>query len=73
MQKSKQVFSTGQQAKFQELQIEIAALEKQVEKALKEQSLLVIDNTSDNSAIPLIYVNEQVAKSGIRLAHETAY
>ena len=63
---TKQIFSTGQQAKFQELQIEIAALEKQVEDALKEQSLLSIDRTS-NSAIPLIYVNEQVAKSGIRL------
>ena len=68
---TKQIFSTGQQAKFQELQIEIAALEKQVEDALKEQSLLSIDRTS-NSAIPLIYVNEQVAKSGIRLTRETA-
>ena len=69
---TKQIFSTGQQAKFQELQIEIAALEKQVQNALKEQSLLSIDNTA-NSAIPLIGVNEQVAKSGIRLTHETAY
>ena len=68
---TKQIFSTGQQAKFQELQIEIAALEKQVEDALKEQSLLSIDRTS-NSAVPLIYVNEQVAKSGIRLTRETA-
>ena len=63
---TKQIFSTGQQAKFQELQIEIAALEKQVENALKEQSSLGIDRTSD-SAIPLIYVNDRVAKSGIRL------
>lgn len=68
----KQIFSTRQQAKFQELQIEIAALEKQVENALKEQSLLGIDNTA-NSAIPLIYVNDRVAKSGIKLTQETAY
>ena len=69
---TKQIFSTGQQAKFQKLQIEIAALEKQVQNALKEQSLLSIDNTA-NSAIPLIGVNEQVAKSGIRLTQKTAY
>ena len=69
---TKQVFSTGQRAKFQELQIKIAALEEQVEKAVKEQSSLCTGNISDNSAIPLVYVSDRVAKSGIKLAGETA-
>ena len=70
MQKSKQVFSVRQQSKFQQLQLEVIALEKRVENALKEQ-LLTSLNT--HLPIPLKYVNDRLAKSGIRLTHETAY
>ena len=72
MQKIQQIFSIGQQTKFYELQTEIAALEKQVENALKEQSLLMEADNAPVRAIPLVYVSEQVAKSGIRLVRETA-
>ena len=72
MQNIKQVFSIGQQSKLQQLQLEVAALEEQVEKALKEQ-LEISNNYSSRSPIPLIYVNDQVAKSGIKLAPETIY
>jgi|GEM_PF-5395084 len=71
MQKSKQVFSVGQQNRFQQLQQEVAALEKRVENALKER--LDLSSVSTHQAIPLNYVNDRVAKSGIRLTHETAY
>jgi len=69
MQKSKQVFSVGQQTKFQQLQLEVAALEKQVENALKDHSL----THRDYLPIHLNYVDDRVAKSGIRLMSETAY
>jgi hypothetical protein len=72
MQKPQPVFSTGQQSKFQQLQLEIAALEEQVENTLKEQ-LAQADNYDLHSPIPLIYVSDRFAKSGIRLAQETAY
>ena len=65
-QKSPQVFSTGQQSKFQQLELEVAALEKQVENALKEQKQLIHDYNS-SSSIPVIYVNDQIAKTGVRL------
>lgn len=69
MQKSKQVFSNRQQSKFQQLQLEVAALEAQVEEALKEQFELT---NFDSQPIPLTYVNDRVAKSGIKLTHKTA-
>lgn len=72
MQKSQSVFEPGQQSKFQQLQLEIAALEKQVERALKQQ-LSQADNHDSHSPIPLIQVSDRFAKSGIRLAQETAY
>jgi len=72
MQKSKQVFSLGQQSKFQQLQLEVAALEAQLENVLKEQLATTSSNNSQ-LPIPLIYVNEQVAQSGIRLVQESAY
>ena len=65
-QKSQQVFSTGQQSKFQQLELEIAALEEQVENALKEQTQLT-NNYNSSSPIPVIYVNDQIAKTGVRL------
>ena len=70
MQKSKQVFSVGQQTKFQQLQLEVAALEQQVVDALQQQ--LQITSDRGQAAIPLLYVDDRVAKSGIRLTHETA-
>ncbi|MEM6614300.1 MAG: hypothetical protein AAF652_19035 [Cyanobacteria bacterium P01_C01_bin.72] len=63
MQKSKQVFSIGQQSKFQQLQLEVAALEKQVENVLREQ-LTIANSHNPQPSIPLVYVNEQVAQSG---------
>ena len=66
MQKSKQVFSVGQQSKFQQLQLEVAALEKQVENVLREQ-LVTANSHNSQSPIPLIYVNEQVIKSSDRV------
>lgn len=71
MQKSKQIFSVGQQNRFQQLQLEVAALEEQVKNSLKEQADLTSLNT--HQPIPINYVNDRVAKSGIRLTHETAY
>ena len=69
-QKSPQVFSTGQQSKFQQLELEIAALEERVENALKEQPQL-INNCNSLSPIPLIYLNDQIAKTGVRLTPDT--
>lgn len=69
MQKSKQVFSVRQQNKFQQLQQEVAALQEQVENALKKQSFA----NFDSQPIPLVYVDERTARSGIKLTHETAY
>jgi hypothetical protein len=70
MQKSQQVFSSGQQSKFQQLQLEVAALEEQLKNVLNESTQLT-DNYSLHSPIPLIYVDDRIAKTGIRLAHET--
>ena len=70
MQESKQVFSMGQQSKFQQLQLEVIALEEQLQNVLNEQTPLT-ENYGSYSPIPLIYVNDQVAKTGIKLAHET--
>ncbi|MEL6909701.1 MAG: hypothetical protein AAFR62_08265 [Cyanobacteria bacterium J06629_2] len=67
MQKSKQVFSVGQQSKFQQLQLEVSALEQQLERVLREQ-IATANNSNSQPPIPLVYVNEQVAKSGIKLA-----
>ena len=69
-QKSPQVFSTGQQSKFQQLELEIAALEEQVENALKEQTQLTSDYNSP-SPVPLIYVNDQISQTGVRLTPDT--
>ena len=69
-QKSPQVFSTGQQSKFQQLELEVAALEEQVENALKEQTQLT-KNYNSPSPIPLIYVNNQISKTGVRLTPDT--
>lgn len=70
-QKIERVFSLGQQSKFQKLQLEVAALEEQVENAMKEQMALVNDYKS-LSPIPLVYVNDQSAKTGVRLAQDNA-
>ena len=70
MQKFKQVFSVGQQSKFQQLQLEIAALEARVENALKDRLELT---SFDSQPIPLIYIDDRLAKSGIKLTQETAY
>ena len=71
MNQKQQVFSTGQQNKFQQLELEIAALEEQVENALKEQTQLT-NNYNSPSPIPLIYVNDQISKTGVRLTPDTA-
>lgn len=71
MQKSQPVFDPGQQSKFQQLQLEIKALEEQVENALKQQ--LEQADCNAHSPIPLIYVSDRFAKSGIKLAQEKAY
>jgi hypothetical protein len=72
MQKSQPVFEPEQQSKFQQLQLEIAALEAQVENTLKEQ-LERASSYNSPSPIPLIYVSDRFAQSGIRLAQEKAY
>lgn len=72
MQKSQPVFNPGQQSKFQQLEVEIAALEEQVKNALKEE-LRQADEYNSSSPIPIIHVSDRFAKSGIRLAQETAY
>jgi hypothetical protein len=64
------VFDPEQQSKFQQLQLEIAALEAQVENVLKQQ--LEQADCNAHLPIPLIYVSDRFAKSGIRLAQETA-
>lgn len=69
-QNARKVFSIGQQSKFQELQLEVAALEEQVENFLKEQTTIINDYKS-LSPIPLIYVNDQAAKTGVRLTQDT--
>ena len=63
-QKPKQVFSSGQESKFQQLQLEVAALEQQVKDALKEQTTLIHDYKS-LAPIPLIYAKDQTAKTGV--------
>ena len=68
MPKSKPVFSTRQQSQFQQLQLEVAALEKQLENILKEQWKLT--NQLDSQVpVPLIQDNEQLASTGIRLTN----
>ena len=69
MQESKQVFSMGQQSKFQQLQLEVIALEEQLKNFLNEQTPQ-IDTYGSHSPIPLVYVDDRVAKTGIRLAHK---
>ena len=69
MPKSKQVFSARQQSKFQQLQLEVAALEEQLANTLKGQ----LESTyRDNSQIPipLIQVSDRTAQTGVRLAHD---
>lgn len=66
MPRSKQVFSTRQQDKFQQLQLEVAALEAQLEHLLREQLKLTNQHHSQ-VPIPLMQVNEQLASNGIRL------
>ena len=68
MPKSQQVFSTRQQSQFQQLQLEVAALEKRLENLLQEQWKLTNDYNSQ-LPIPLIHVNEQIASTGIRLTN----
>lgn len=72
MQKSQPVFNPGQQSKFQQLEIEIAALEEQVKNVLKKE-LRQADDYNSPSPIHVIYVSDRFAKSGIKLAQETAY
>jgi len=66
MQKSPSVFEPGQESKFQQLQREVSALEQQLEHVLKEQ-LELVDNHDSHLPIPLVYVSDRFAKSGIRL------
>ncbi|MEM7591565.1 MAG: hypothetical protein AAF383_08600 [Cyanobacteria bacterium P01_A01_bin.83] len=69
MAKSKQVFSKAQQSKFQQLQLEVAALEEQLANSLKEQvDVTYCDNCQ--MPIPLIQVSDRTAQTGIRLAHD---
>jgi hypothetical protein len=72
MPESQPVFDPGQQSKIQQLQLEVAALEEQLENVLNEQLKLTREYDSD-LPIPLIYVDDRFAKSGIRLTHETVY
>ena len=67
MQKSKPIFSQGQQSKFQQLQLEVTALEAQLDSVLKED--MQLDNYA-HSAIPLVYVSDRTAKTGIRLTQD---
>lgn len=71
-QRSQKVFSRRQQNKFQQLQLEVAALEAQVENALKEQMILTHDYHS-LSPIPLVCANDQTAQTGIRLTPDTIH
>jgi hypothetical protein len=66
------VFAPGQQSKIQQLHLEVTALEEQVENVLKEQLRLTSEHDT-HLPIPLIYVDDHFAKSGIRLTHETVY
>jgi hypothetical protein len=72
MQESQPLFDPGQQSKIQQLQLEVTALEEQVENVLKEQLKLTTQYDS-HLPIPLIYVDDRFAKSGIRLTHETVF
>lgn len=60
--KSKQVLSVTQQNKLQQLQLEIEALEKQIDTILKEQQQLIARRDSP------IYLSDRFTKTGIKLA-----
>ena len=68
-QKSQQAWSTVQQEKLRQLQLEVAALEKQLENLVTRVPLT--NDYNLQSPIPLIYVSDRTAKTGIRLAHDT--
>jgi hypothetical protein len=72
MQESQPVFDPGQQSKIQQLQLEVTALEEQVENVLKEQLKLTSEYDS-HLPIPLLYVDDRFAKSGIKLTPEQVY
>ena len=60
----KSKLSITQQDKLQQLQLEIEALEKKIDKILKEQVQLTARNNSP------IYLNDRLSQKGIRLAHD---
>ena len=66
MQASERVLSTQQQSKFRQLQLAVAALEQQVKNTLTKQLNQTKDDTSD-LPIPLTYVSDRTAKTGIKL------
>lgn len=71
MQKFPQVFSTEHQSKFLQLQLEVAALEQQMGNLLQKRWEQTKDRHS-HSPIPLVYVSDRTAKTGIKLAHDTS-
>ena len=66
MQTFQQALSTEQQSKFRQLQLAVAALEQQLENTLTKQLKQTKDGTSD-LPIPLTYVSDRTAKTGIKL------
>lgn len=65
-QKFKQAWSTAQQDKLHQLQLEVAALEKQLENILAPAQLT--DRYSSQSPISIISTSDRLTRTGIKLA-----
>ncbi len=65
---SPSVLPTVQQSKLHQLQLEVTALEEQVENALKCKIQLT-EGYSSQSPILLVYARDRVDRTGIRFAH----
>ena len=62
------VLPTVQQSKLHQLQLEVKALEEQVQTALKYKMQLT-EGYSSQSPILLVYTRDRVDRTGIRLAY----
>lgn len=64
------VFSSIQQHKLRQLQLEIEALEQQISNGLQNKIQPTVDYSSQSS-IPLIQIDDNAAKTGVKLADDT--
>lgn len=62
------VLPTVQQCKLHQLQLEVKALEEQVQNALKSKMQLT-EGYSSQSPILLVYTRDRLDRTGIRFAH----